>query len=89
MLYRLRDLTCQEFLLIGCFLHVVTVEEEASAKNPLRKLQPLIDHIKQKIFDFYQPHQQVSVDERMVKSKARCHFIQYMQNRLTKWDLKL
>jgi hypothetical protein len=27
--------------------------------------------------------------ERMVKSKARCHFIQYMRNKPTKWGFKL
>ena len=88
VLYRLRDLvTCQ---LIGTFIHLVTpAEESASAGNPLRKLQPLIDDMKAKCFEFYQPQKQVSIDERMVKSKARCHFKQYMRNKPTKWGFKL
>ena len=91
VLYRLRDLlTCQLFELIGTFIHVVTpAEEDAASGNPLRKIQPLVDHIKAKCFEFYQPRKEVCIDERMVKSKARCHFKQYMRNKPTKWGFKL
>lgn len=83
-------LTCQLFELIGTFIHIVTpAEENAFIGNPLRKLQPLIDHIKNKCFEFYQPKKEVSIDERMVKSKARCHIKQYMRNKPTKWGFKL
>ena len=48
VIYRLQDLLiCQQFELIGTFLHVVTPAEEVEASdNRLKKLQPLIDHIK-------------------------------------------
>jgi len=83
-------LTCQRFELIGTFLHVVSkVEEEEMNGNRLRKLLPLIMHIKNKCLEYYQPLQQLSVDERMVKSKARSHLIQYMRNKPTKWGFKL
>jgi len=91
VLIRLRDLiTCQRFELIGTFLHIVSqFEEEESKDDRLRKLLPLIAHIKNKCSDYYQPLQQLSVDERMVKSKARSHLIQYMRNKPTKWGFKL
>ena len=92
VLYRLRDLTCQFFELIGTFIHVVTpaeedaAEEDAASGNPLRKLQPLIDHM----FEFYQPRKEISMDQWMVKSKSRCHFRQYnMRNKPSKWGFKL
>ena len=77
------------FELIGMFLHVVTLEEEEESQgNPLRKVQPLVDHVKRKCYEFYQPRQKVAVDERMVKSKARSHLIQYIRNKPVKWGFK-
>ena len=89
-LVRLQELmTCQRFELIGTFLHIVTVEEEEAAKDDqLRKIRPLYDHIKQRCLDLYQPLQHLSVDERMVKSKARSHFVQYMKDKPVKWGFK-
>ena len=36
-----------------------------------------------------QPHREVSIDERMVRSKARFSFRQYIKNKPTKWGFKL
>ena len=82
-LVRLQDLmSCQRFELIGTFLHIVTNEEEvASEGDPLKKIRPLPEYIKQRCSELYQPLQQISIDERMVKSKARCHLIQYMKDK--------
>ena len=44
--------------------------------------------MKRKCLEFYQPLQQLSIDERMVKSKARTHFRQYIRNKPTKWGYK-
>ena len=37
----------------------------------------------------YQPNAEISIDERMVKSKARFTFKQYIKNKPTKWGFKL
>ena len=75
---------------MGCFLHVVSPEEEEATKsNRLKKLLPLLSHIKEKCFEYYQPVQQLSIDERMVKSKSRCHMVQLMKDKSTKWGFKL
>ena len=88
---RLKDLmTCQHFELIGCFLHVVTPEEEeAEHGNRLRKLRPYLDYLKTNWLTYYQPLQCLSVDEWMVKSKAHSHMVQYMRNKPVKWGFKL
>ena len=83
----LQDLmTCQRFELIGTFLHVVTIEE-AMKEDQLRKIRPLYDHIKERCLDLYQPLQHLSVEERMVKSKARFHFVQNMKDKPVKWGV--
>ena len=78
-------MTCQRFELIGCFLHVVTPEEEEEmGDDRLRKLGPFVEDIKANCSNYYQPLQQLSIDERMVKSKCHLHMIQYMKNKPTK-----
>ena len=84
-----RLLTRDRFEAIGAFLHIVTKEEEASlSSHKLKKILPLHDIIKKKCLELYQPLQQLSVDERMVKSKARTQFRQYIRNKPTKWGYK-
>lgn len=72
-------MTCQRFEIIGCFLHVVMPEEEEAANGDhLRKFRPYLDHLKTNCLSYYQPLQYLSVDERMVKSKACSHLVQCM-----------
>ena len=64
--------THHHFEAITTFVHVVTREEEASyGNNLIKKILPLHEAIRKRSSDFYQPLQQLSIDERMVKSKAR------------------
>ena len=90
-LVKLKDLmTCQRFEILGCFLHIVTpLEEEVVTGDRLRKVRPLMEHLKANCLNYYQPLQHLSVDERMVKSKARCHMVQYVRNKPVKWGFKL
>ena len=48
-----------------------------------------MDHLQQQCLALHQPHAQISIDERMVKSKARFSFKQYIRNKPTKWGFKL
>ena len=41
-----------------------------------------------KCLELYQPLRELAVDKRMVKSKARTHFRQYIRNKPTKWGFK-
>ena len=38
--------------------------------------------------EFYHLLRELSIDEQMVKSKARTHFRQYIRNKPTKWGFK-
>lgn len=53
------------------------------------QVRPLFDHLQKTCLKLYQPNAEVSVDERMVKSKARFLFKQYIKNKPTKWGFKL
>lgn len=90
VLVRLEELlSCDRYEIIGTFLHLVTpAEEHQLSGDRLCKILPLHNYIKSRCSDLYQPCQQLSIDERMVKSKARTHFRQYIRNKPTKWESK-
>ncbi|KAJ8364440.1 hypothetical protein SKAU_G00132710 [Synaphobranchus kaupii] len=55
----------------------------------LFRLRQLIDEVVAACRSFYQPRQQLSIDERTVATKARIGFKQYMKAKPTKWGFKL
>lgn len=77
------------FQAINTYLHVVSVEEELQNEgDALKKVQPLHDHVKKTALKYYQALRELSVDERMIKSKDRSQFRQYFPNKPTKWGFK-
>ena len=89
-LVRLSELlTCERYEIIGTFLHLVTPDEEAGLSgNKLNMILPIHNHIKSRCAEWYQPSRSLSIDECMVKSKARTHFRQYIRNKLANWGFK-
>ena len=69
-------------------LHVVDPATEDN-HDRLTKLRYLMDHLKQKCQQLFQPNQNLAIDERMVKSKGRSGFKQYMKGKPTRWGFKL
>uniref|UniRef100_A0A3B3Z7Y4 PiggyBac transposable element-derived protein domain-containing protein n=1 Tax=Periophthalmus magnuspinnatus TaxID=409849 RepID=A0A3B3Z7Y4_9GOBI len=57
--------------------------------DKLCKVRPLYEQILQACQSYYHPKQHISIDERMVASKARIGFKQYVKNKPTKWGFKL
>ena len=55
----------------------------------LCKIRPLIAHMKQKCKELYQCKVNVSVDERMVKSKGRSGIRQFIANKPVRFGFKL
>ena len=63
------------------FLHVVDKEDETQLKannDKLAKVRPLRDHLNERCKKFCQPNMEVSIDERIVHSKAHFSFKQYI-----------
>ena len=73
---------------ILCFLKISDPNNE-DLKDPLRKVKFLLNHMRATCKSLYQPQEHISIDERMVKSKGRFGFIQYIRDKPTKWGFKL
>jgi len=69
-------------------LHVVDPATE-DPNNKLRKVESFITHFKEKCSELYIPRQHVAIDERMVKSRHRSGFRQFIKDKPTKWGIKL
>uniref|UniRef100_A0A3P9DG32 PiggyBac transposable element-derived protein domain-containing protein n=1 Tax=Maylandia zebra TaxID=106582 RepID=A0A3P9DG32_9CICH len=55
----------------------------------LHRLRPLYDSLRVSYKAVYHPQQNLSVDERMVSTKARVVLKQYIKSKPTKWGIKL
>uniref|UniRef100_A0A672FCW1 PiggyBac transposable element-derived protein domain-containing protein n=1 Tax=Salarias fasciatus TaxID=181472 RepID=A0A672FCW1_SALFA len=81
--------------ILSCF-HISDPAEDARNElargtedfDPLHRVQPLLNMVRTRCMAVYHPRQHIAVDERMVATKARLSFKQYMKDKPTKWGLK-
>ena len=78
----------KRFKQIGAFLKVSNFETE-NQNDKLTKVRFLHEYVRRKCMKLYQPHEQVSIDERMVRNKGRYAFRQYIKDKPTKWGMKI
>ncbi|KAM4604656.1 piggyBac transposable element-derived protein 4-like [Polymixia lowei] len=84
------------FVAIATNLHISDPAEDAANDekrgteeyDTLHRVRPLLDMLRNRCMSRYHPKQHISVDERMVATKARLSFKQYMKAKPTKWGLK-
>ena len=80
------------FSQINRFLHVVdnalSVPKDAPGYNPLFKIQPLLDHMKNAFSRWYYPRKCIFIDEAMIAFNGRLSFKQYIPSKPTKWGIK-
>ncbi|KAH8036522.1 hypothetical protein HPB51_001341 [Rhipicephalus microplus] len=77
------------FTALLAMLHVSDPETNGATAQKLDKVSRLLQHINDCSATFFQPYHEISVDERMVKSKARSGIRQYIRDKVVKWGYKL
>lgn len=85
------------FLAISRSLHindpVVETANDLKKGTPgydkLCRVKPLYEQILAACYTFFHPYQHISVDERMVATKARIGLKRYVRKKPTKWGIKL
>uniref|UniRef100_A0A3B5AKH3 PiggyBac transposable element-derived protein 4-like n=1 Tax=Stegastes partitus TaxID=144197 RepID=A0A3B5AKH3_9TELE len=90
-------ITGKKFLSILHALHLSSPEDDAENEKAkgtatfdrLGKIKPMYTEIRNVCRNNYHPGQHISIDERMVASKARTIFKQYLKNKPVRWGFKL
>ena len=81
------------FFLILRYLHLVdnSLQRKKGEEgyDPLFKVRPLIDHLSAVFPRYYQPAQQLSVDEMMIGTRCRISFLQYLTQKQMKFGIKV
>ena len=86
-LWARRMMSRNRFKALLPFFHLVDPGQEVEGDR-LRKVRYTYEAIRQKCRELYQPSQNVSVDERMIRFKGRHIMKVYIKNKPTKWGFK-
>ena len=83
-------MSSRRFELLLKFLHLNDSETQPqrgdTAYGKLYKVRPFLHRVLENFKTYYQPHQQISIDESMISYKGRLSFVQYLPKKPHKWD---
>lgn len=85
-----RIMLCRCFIALLAMLHVADLDNVSlQSREKLRNMVDLLQKPPYVLTKLFQPHHDLSMDERMVKSKGQSGIRQYIKDKGTKWGYKL
>lgn len=85
-------MTRNRYEILTKYFHVNDSTQNPPRNSPrhdrLHKVRPVIENAKRQFPRHYKPHQNMAVDEAMIKFKGRCSFLQYLPAKPCKWGIK-
>lgn len=81
------------FFRISKYLHLADASKQKKrgedGYDALYKVRPLIDKTSETFAKYYSPKRELAIDEMMVGTRCRVHFLQYIPKKPTKWGIKI
>ncbi|XP_062620039.1 piggyBac transposable element-derived protein 4-like [Saccostrea cucullata] len=77
------------FTQIWRYLHLQNNEEQPQQPDKLWKIRWFIEFLNTKLKELYVPHENVTIDESMIKFKGRLAFRQYLPAKPIEWGVKI
>lgn len=77
------------FLQILRVLHFVDNSQETSPDNKLKKIKPVLDSVRRKFREKFQPFQDLCIDESLMLWKGRLSFKQYIPDKRSRFGVKI
>jgi hypothetical protein len=78
----------KRFVLLLKFLHF-TNNENLPEKDHLRKLGPVLNHLKQNFREVYYPQEIVAIDECLIKFRGRLSYVQFNPRKRAHFGIKI
>lgn len=76
------------FLLLLRALHFVDLHDSINKKDSLRKIRPIVDHMKQTFKRSFGPFENICIDESLLLFKGRIFFKQYIPSKRHRFGIK-
>ena len=85
-------MTRSKYFKISKYLHLVDSTKQKKrgedGYDPLYKVRPMIIKLSETFEKYYRPGQELAIDEMMIGTRCRIHFLQYIPKKPTKWGIK-
>jgi hypothetical protein len=78
----------KRFVLLSKFLHFAD-NENLPENDHLKKLGPVLNHLKQNFREVYYPQENVVIDESLIKCRGRLCYIQFNPRKRARFGIKV